>query len=61
MGLLLFSDMLYMTAVSHVEFIRSCEVFVFAMFDCLLDLVSVIVVVCSLCVFLSMCLFVFCI
>ena len=50
-----------MLKVPDVDFIRPCAVVVFAMFYCRLDLVSVMLVVCSLSVFLSMCLFVLCV
>ena len=53
----------YVLEVPDVEFIRPCGVVVFALFiaawTCVV--VSVMLVVCSLSVFLSMCLFVLCV
>ena len=73
--MLLFSDMVYMLVrlaspkwsyvleVPDVDFISPCGVVVFALFYFHLDCVvaSVMLVVCSLSVFLSMCLFVLCV
>ena len=43
------------------DFIRPCGVVVFTLFYCHLAVVSVMLVICSLSVFLSMCLFVLCV
>ena len=50
-----------MLEVPDVDFIRPCGVVVFTLFYCHLAVVSVMLVICSLSVFLSMCLFVLCI
>ena len=50
-----------MLEVPDVDFIRPCGVVVFTLFYCHLAVVSVMLVICSLSVFLSMCLFVLCV
>ena len=50
-----------MLEVPDVDFISPCGVVVFALFYCHLAVVSVMLVVCSLSMFLSMCLFVLCV
>ena len=50
-----------MLEVPDVDFIMPCGVVVFTLFYCHLAVVSVMLVICSLSVFLSMCLFVLCV
>ena len=50
-----------MLEVPDVDFIRPCGVVVFTLFYCHLAVVSVMLVICSLSVFLSRCQFVLCV
>ena len=50
-----------MLEVPDVDFIRPCGVVVFTLYYCHLAVMSVMLVICSLSVFLSMCLFVLCV